>query len=55
MAKAASVGTGRHEVAVLIENGLCRFVHRISSFLPETYVIITFILTYGQGDLREEV
>ena len=44
------MGTGRREVAVLIENGLCRFVHRISSFLPETYVVIAFILTYRGRD-----
>ena len=48
------MGAGRREVAVFIENGLCRFVHRISSFLPETYVIIVFILTYGKRDLRKE-
>ena len=44
------MGTGWYEVAVFAENGLCRFVHRISSFLPETYVIIVFILTYRDGD-----
>lgn len=50
MAQAALVGTGWYEAAVFAENGLCRFVHRISSFLPETYVIIVFILTYRDGD-----
>ena len=44
------MGTGWYEAAVFAENGLCRFVHRISSFLPETYVIIVFILTYRDGD-----
>ena len=50
MTWAALVGTGWYEVAVFAENGLCRFVHRISSFLPETYVAIAFILTYRGRD-----